>query len=93
MKRWISFIETGVLSMAGLRIISGLIEISAAIAMLLMNDAKKALAINAILAVVGPIILILTMSIGLISLSGELSYHKLVLIGCGVGLILLGIYK
>ncbi|WP_102345630.1 YqhV family protein [Bacillus sp. Marseille-P3661] len=93
MKRWLSLLDTSVASMAGLRIISALIELSAAIAMLLFNDVRKALAINALLAVVGPVILITTMSIGLISLADEISFRKLLFIGAGVGLILFGIYK
>ncbi|NSL50376.1 YqhV family protein [Bacillus sp. P2(2020)] len=81
------------MSMAGLRILSALIELSAAIAMLFLNDVKKALAVNAFLAMVGPTILITTMSIGLISLSDDLSVSKLVFIAIGVGFILYGIYK
>lgn len=93
MKRWIALLDTTVMSMAGLRIISALIELSAAITMLFLNDVKKALAVNALLAVIGPIILVTTMSIGLISLADELSFNKLLFIGLGVGLILYGIYK
>lgn len=81
------------MSMAGLRILSALIELSAAITMLLLNDVRKALAINAFLAIVGPTVLITTMSIGLISLADELSLSKLLFIGLGVGMILFGIYK
>ncbi|WP_407637471.1 YqhV family protein [Calidifontibacillus oryziterrae] len=86
-------VDTTVMSMAGLRILSGLIELSAAITMLLLNDVKKAIAVNALLAIVGPIILITTMTIGLVSLADQLSYSKLIYIGLGVGLILYGIYK
>lgn len=93
MKRWFALLDTTVMSMAGLRIVSGLIEISAAITMLFLNDVKKALAVNALLAVVGPIVLVTTMTIGLISLADELSFSKLLFIGLGVGLILFGIYK
>jgi hypothetical protein len=92
-KRWISLFETSVLTMAGLRFLSASIEFTAAILMLVFNDVKKAIAINAILAVVGPIILVLTMTVGLISLTDELSFSKLLLIGAGVCLILFGIYK
>ncbi|WP_458415430.1 YqhV family protein [Schinkia sp. CFF1] len=81
------------MSMAGLRILSALIELSAAITMLFLNDVRKALAVNAFLAVVGPTILITTMSIGLINLADELSLSKLLFIGLGVALILYGIYK
>lgn len=93
MKRWLSLIETSVLAMAGLRILSASIELTAAILMLVFNDPKKALAINAMLAVVGPVILVTTMTIGLLSLADDLSFSKLFFIGLGVALILFGIYK
>ncbi len=93
MKKWLSTIDTTVLSMAGLRFLSASIELTAAIAMLMLNDVKKAIAVNAMLAIVGPFIFIATMTIGLLSMTGELSFSKLILIGIGVGLILIGVYK
>ncbi|WP_374720493.1 YqhV family protein [Parageobacillus toebii] len=93
MKRWLLFIEPAVLSMAGMRLLSAAIEMIAALVMLLFNDVKKALAVNAILAVVGPTIFIITMTIGLLSLADELSFSKLGFIALGVILILIGIYK
>lgn len=93
MKKWISMLEISVLSMAGLRLLSGCLEIVAAFLMLLFNDPRKALAINAGLAIVGPLILVTTMTIGLISIANELSFSKLFFILLGVGLILFGIYK
>ncbi|MBA2869936.1 hypothetical protein HNQ85_000194 [Anoxybacillus calidus] len=93
MKRWLSMIEPVVLSMAGLRLLSAAIELSAAIAMLLFNDVKKAVAVNAFLAIVGPLIFITTMTIGLLSLTDELSFSKLFFIAIGVGFILFAIYK
>lgn len=93
MKRWLSLVETSVLSMAGLRILSGTLEITAAILMLIFNDPKKALAINALLAIVGPVVLVTTMTIGLLSVADDLSFSKLFFVGLGVALILFGIYK
>ncbi|MFD1736420.1 YqhV family protein [Bacillus salitolerans] len=93
MKKWMAGIDTTVLSMAGLRFLSASIELTAAIIMLLLNDVKKAVAVNAVLAMVGPLIFIATMTIGLLSLTDELSFSKLLFIGIGVGFILLGIYK
>ncbi|WP_078545811.1 YqhV family protein [Litchfieldia alkalitelluris] len=93
MRRWLSLIETSVLSMAGLRILSASIELTAAILMLVFNDVKKAIAINALLAVVGPVILITTMAIGLLSIADDLSFSKLFFVALGVGFILFGIYK
>jgi hypothetical protein len=93
MKRWFSLIEPAVLSMAGLRLLSAGIELSAAILMLLFNDVKKAVTVNAFLAIVGPVIFIVTMTIGLLSITDELSFSKLLFIAIGVGFILFGIYK
>jgi hypothetical protein len=93
MKKWLLLIETSVLSMAGLRFLSATIELTAAILMLLFNDVKKAIAINTLLAIVGPMILIATMTIGLLNIANELSFSKLIFIAIGVGFILLGIYK
>ncbi len=93
LRRWFALLDTAVMSMAGLRLISGLIEVSAAILMLIFNDVRKAMAVNAVLAIVGPTVLILTMSIGLINLADEISFSKLLFIGLGVGFILFGIYK
>lgn len=82
-----------VLSMAGVRLISSLIEFTAAILMILTNDLKKAIAINSILAIVGPIIFIVTMTIGVYHIANELSYSKLIFITLGVCFILYGIFK
>jgi len=86
-------IDSTVLSMAGLRLLAATIELTAAVTMLVFNDVKKAVAVNALLAVVGPIIFIVTMTIGLFSLTDELSFAKLFWIGIGVAFILFGIYK
>jgi sugar phosphate permease len=93
MKKWIAGLDTTVLSMAGLRFLSASIELTAAILMLVLNDVKKAVAVNAVLAMIGPLIFIATMTIGLLSLTDDLSFSKLIFIAIGVGFILLGIYK
>lgn len=93
MKEWLSTIETAVLGMVVLRIISGLIEITAATLMLRFNTVEKALMINATLAIVGPIILVSTMAIGLVGMADKLSFTKLLLIGSGVLLIMIGLRK
>jgi hypothetical protein len=83
-----SNIEKVVLAMGLLRILSGSIEISAALLMLKLNSIEKALLVNSSLVLVGPIILILTTSIGLSGIAGEISYMKIFLVFCGIGLIL-----
>ena len=60
--------EKAVLIMAVLRLFSGSVEIMAAGLMLWANDIEKALVINGSLALIGPIILILTTGFGLMGL-------------------------
>lgn len=83
--------EKAVLGMAFLRLISGSIEIFAAILMLKFNSVEKALFVNSSLAIVGPIILILTTSIGLLGIVEKISYMKMVWIFLGVGFIFVGV--
>ena len=88
--------ETGdriVLSMAGVRFLSAAIEFSAAFLMLLFGRVETAFKINALLAIVGPIVLLTVTSLGLIGLAGKSSPLGMVIIVCGVVLIFLGINK
>ena len=91
MKTWFATLEVALIGMVLLRLLSGTFEITAAFLMLKFNSIEKALAINAVLAIVGPIILILTMTLGLIGIAGSLPFSKLFVIGIGVFLILAGI--
>ncbi|PFN82073.1 hypothetical protein COJ85_28540 [Bacillus sp. AFS076308] len=84
-------LEKAVLGMAFLRLLSGSIEIFAAILMLRFNSVEKALMINSSLALVGPIILILTTTIGLVGIVGDISVMKIVWILLGVAFILIGV--
>ncbi|CAM4503538.1 Mg2+ and Co2+ transporter CorA [Paenibacillus sp. PastF-1] len=79
--------------MAILRLLSGSVEITAALIMLKLNQVDKALAVNSGLALVGPTILILTTAVGLTGMAQELSWGKLGWIGCGVAFLLIGILK
>ncbi len=80
-------------SMALLRILSGSLELTAAIVMIRLNSVEKALVVNSMLAMVGPMILISTMAIGLVGLSDKLSPGKLLWVMAGVGCILIGILR
>ncbi|WP_198507843.1 YqhV family protein [Bacillus sp. FJAT-45037] len=93
MKTWFLTIEGALLAMVGLRLLSGLIELSAAGLMLKLNSVEKAVAINAMLAIIGPTIFISSIMIGLTGLSDRISLMKLILIGSGVCLILIGLKK
>ncbi|WP_379161916.1 YqhV family protein [Paenibacillus sp. sgz5001063] len=79
--------------MAALRLLSGSVEITAALIMLKLNQVDKALVVNSGLALVGPTILILTTAVGLTGMAQELSWGKLGWIGCGVAFLLIGILK
>ncbi|MDF2834968.1 MAG: rane protein [Paenibacillus sp.] len=82
-----------VMAMASLRFLSGTIEICAAILMLRLNQIDKALVVNSSLALVGPIILIATTTIGLVGLSDKLSPSKFIWVAAGVCCLMIGILK
>lgn len=82
-----------VASMATLRIVSGTLEIIAAILMLKLGRIDKALAVNSALAFVGPTVLIVTTSLGLMGMSDKLSWGKIGWVACGVICLLIGILK
>ena len=93
MKRWLHYIDSTVLTMAILRFVSSFIELTAAILILVNNDVKKALLINGALAVIGPLVMMASFSIGLVSIVGQLSIGKFVLIITGAIFILIGVLK
>ncbi len=82
-----------VLSMASLRFLSGGLEICAALLMLRLNQIDKALVVNSSLALVGPLILIATTTIGLIGMSDKLSASKFIWVVAGVACLMIGILK
>ncbi|TKC18426.1 YqhV family protein [Robertmurraya kyonggiensis] len=85
------FLEKAIIGMALLRMLSGSIEIMAALLFLKVNNVEKALIINSSLALIGPIVLIVTTTIGLIGIAEKVSFAKMLWIFCGVGLILYGV--
>ncbi|MDG5789340.1 YqhV family protein [Evansella sp. AB-P1] len=93
MKNWIASLEYAIIGMVVLRLLSGLFEMTAAFIMLKFNNVEKALQVNALLALVGPIILIVTMTIGLVGVSDKLPFSKLIIVGLGVFLIIFGLKR
>lgn len=85
--------EKAILGMASLRVLSGSLEILAALLILRVNQVEKALLINSGLALVGPIVLLLTTTIGLLGVAERVSFGKLVWILVGVACILIGVRK
>ncbi|MEK8132753.1 YqhV family protein [Paenibacillus filicis] len=89
----LSLIHKVVLGMAALRVLSGCIEIFAALLMLRFNQIEKALLVNSGLALVGPLILLATTTLGLVGLADKLSWGKLAWVLAGVGCLFIGILK
>jgi putative exporter of polyketide antibiotics len=83
--------EKAILGMAFLRIFSGGIEIFVALMILKHNDIEKALVLNSSLALIGPLILITTTTIGLFGIAEKISYTKLIWIFAGVACIIYGV--
>ncbi|MGE7621952.1 YqhV family protein [Viridibacillus sp. NPDC096237] len=82
------FIERALLFIILLRLLSGSIEVTAALFMLKYNDLEKAFYINTLLALVGPTVLIVTTGIGLAGLAEKVSMLKMVCLFSGIFLIL-----
>lgn len=73
-----------------IRMISSLIELTAAYLMYYFNSIETAIRINAILGLIGPLILMFVTFIGLIGVTDQLNLNKLLLISLGVILIFIG---
>lgn len=79
--------------MAAMRFLSATIEFTAALLMLHFNRVETAFKINAVLAMVGPTVLIIVTTLGLVGLAGKVSLLGMVSVMLGVTLIFLGINK
>ena len=84
----VTFIEKALIFIIALRLISGSIEITAAALMFKFNDLEKAFYINTLLALVGPVILIVTTGIALLGLAEKISLTRIICLFCGIFLIL-----
>lgn len=82
-----------VLGMASLRLMSGSLEIIAALIMLRLNQVEKALLVNSGLALVGPLVLLATTTIGLVGVAEKLSGVRMLWIVAGVSCLFIGILK
>ena len=83
-----TFIEKALIFIIALRLISGSIELTAAALMFKFNDLEKAFYINTLLALVGPVILIVTTGIALLGLAEKISLTRIICLFCGIFLIL-----
>ena len=80
-----------VFGMAAFRILSSMIEFSAALLMLRLNRVESALKVNAALALVGPTVMMCVMAVGLFGLAGKIQMQQMVYVILGVGLIFYGL--
>ncbi|MEJ8545460.1 YqhV family protein [Brevibacillus borstelensis] len=85
--------EKAIIGMATLRVMSGTIEVLAALFILKVNEVEKALLINSGLAIVGPLVLLSTTTIGLIGMSDRISFAKIIWIFAGIVCIFIGVRK
>lgn len=79
-----------VILMSCFRVIGAGVEIAAAILMLKLNTIESALRINAILGLLGPVVLIAVSALGVSGLIGRVSLTKLIMTLCGAILIIVG---
>lgn len=79
-----------VAGMSLLRLISGTIEITAAVLMIHYRSLETAFRINGLLGLVGPTVLVLVSALGIAGLAGQVPPTRLALIIAGVVCILCG---
>ena len=84
----VPFIEKALLIIIILRLISGSIELTAAALMFKFNDLEKAFYINTMLALVGPVVLIVTTGLALLGLAEKISMTRIICLFAGISLIL-----
>ncbi len=77
-------------AMASVRFVSSLLELTGAILMLRLGTAERALQVNSLLALTGPVVLVTVTMLGIAGLSDSISWWRIVVILVGVGCILLG---
>ena len=83
-------IENILTAMISIRLMSSFIELTAAYLMYHFNNIETAIRINALLGLVGPVVLVLVTFLGLVGISNQVNIRNIVLISAGVVLILLG---
>ncbi|MDI7742748.1 YqhV family protein [Lysinibacillus fusiformis] len=85
------YVASALLYMVMVRLISGSLELTVAGLMYKSHDLEKALALNSMLALVGPCVLIITTGLGVAGLGDKISFPKIICIFSGVLLILLSL--
>lgn len=83
-------VDKVVYGMAGIRFISSLLELTGAFLMLRFGTADKALWVNGLLAMVGPVVLVSVTFLGIAGIADEIHWWRIGIIVLGVGCILFG---
>lgn len=83
--------EAALLYIILLRILSGSIDILAAFTMYKLANLEKAFVVNTSLALVGPVIFIITTGIGLAGMQDKISFSKMLCLFSGVILIFISL--
>jgi predicted membrane-bound dolichyl-phosphate-mannose-protein mannosyltransferase len=91
--RVFAIVDKVVYGMAGIRMLSSLIEFSGALLMLYFGTAERAMQVNAGLAMVGPFVLVTCTMLGVIGMANDISWSRVVWIVIGVGCILFGVRR
>lgn len=76
--------------MAVLRIVSGVLEIAAALIFVKLGKVETALRINALLGIIGPLVFVLVSVLGIVAVAVKLPPQKIVLLTLGTILVLVG---
>ena len=79
--------------MALVRIVGAVIEIAGALLMLALGGVRTALTINAVLGVLGPLVLLGVAALGVVPLAGQLPWSKVLLLLAGTLVFLLGLWR
>lgn len=82
--------EPMLLSMAIIRLLSSIMEFTAAMFFLKSKSIEKALRINAFLGLLGPLVFVTVSSLGIISIADKIPVKRLVIVILGVMLIIIG---
>ncbi|HOQ23638.1 MAG TPA: DUF2619 domain-containing protein [Bacillota bacterium] len=82
--------EKMVVNMALVRVISGLLEIGAAMAIIRLGRIETALRINAFLGLIGPLVFLAVSALGLVAVAVRLIPWKVALLILGLILVLIG---
>jgi len=84
-------VERVAAGMAAVRFLSSAVEFTAALLMLKYGTVEAAFKINAVLAFIGPLILLTVTGLGLFGLAGKISPWGIAVVLLGVALIFTGI--